>query len=106
MIETFYDYPNFRMYLRCNLNNDQGDYIGFYGTKGTLGIQGSTLTYTPQDTRPQPEGYSIYGWPAKLRNEYLAQFAAENPLSSINITEPPEVFTPPAAFVSNKSRIP
>jgi len=98
LIETFYDYPNFRMYLRCNLNNDQGDYIGFYGTKGTLGIQGSTLTYTPQDTRPQPEGYSIYGWPAKLRNEYLAQFAAENPLSSINITEPPEVFTPPTGY--------
>src|SRR5438876_10666677 len=28
LIETLYDYPNFRMYLRCNLNNDQGDYIG------------------------------------------------------------------------------
>src|SRR5436305_5585892 len=82
LIETLYDYPNFRMYLRCNLNNDQGDYIGFYGSKGTLVLQGSTLSYTPQDTRPQPEGYSIYGWPAKLRNEYLAQFAAENPLSS------------------------
>src|SRR5438874_4879208 len=98
LIETFYDYPNFRLYLRCNLNNDQGDYIGFYGSKGTLVLQGSTLSYTPQDTRPQPEGYSIYGWPAKLRNEYLAQFAAENPLSIINITEPPEVFTPPAGY--------
>ncbi len=98
LIETFYDYPNFRMYLRCNLNNDQGDYIGFYGTKGTLTIQGSTLTFTPQDTRPQPEGYSIYGWPAKLRNEYLAQFAAEHPLSAVRMNEPPEVFTPPDGY--------
>src|SRR5437764_8474714 len=84
LIETFYDYQNFRMYLRCNLNNDQGDYIGFYGSKGTLVLQGSTLSYTPQDTRPQPERYSIYGWPAKLRNEYLTQFAAEHPLSAVN----------------------
>jgi len=98
LIETFYDYPNFRMYLRCNLNNDQGDYIGFYGTKGTLGIQGSTLTFTSQDTRPQPEGYSIYGWPKKLRDEYLAQFAAQHPLSAVNITEPPEVFTTPPGY--------
>ena len=98
LIETLYEYPKFRMYLRCNLNNDQGDYIGFFGTKGTLGIQGSTLTFTPQDTRPQPEGYSIYGWPKKLRDQYLAQFAAEHPLSAININEPPEVFTPPQGY--------
>src|SRR5438477_2459544 len=98
LIETFYDYPNFRLYLRCNLNNDQGYYIGFYGSKGTLVLQGSTLSYTPQDTRPQPEGYSIYGWPAKLRNEYLAQFAAEHPLSNIKMNEPAEVFTPPDGY--------
>ena len=33
-----------------------------------------------------------------LQVQYLAQFAAENPLSIINITEPPEVFTPPAGY--------
>jgi len=98
LIETFYDYPNFRSYLRCNLNNDQGDYIGFFGTKGTLVLQGSTLTYTSQDTRAQPEGYSIYGWPAKLRNEYLAQFAVEHPLSNLRTNEPAEVFTPPDGY--------
>jgi predicted dehydrogenase len=79
LIETFYDYPNFRVYLRCNLNNDQGEYIGFKGTKGTLIITDSTLTYTPQNTRPQPEDYSILGWPLQLRNEYLAQWKAEHP---------------------------
>src|SRR5947199_3276224 len=30
LIDTFYDYPNFRVYMRCNLNNDQGEFIGFY----------------------------------------------------------------------------
>src|SRR5215470_9544097 len=98
LIETLYEYPNFRSYLRCNLNNDQGDYIGLYGTKGTLVLQGQTLNYTPQDTRPEPEGYSIFGWPAKLRNEYLAQFAAEHPLYNVRTTEPSQVFSPPEGY--------
>src|SRR5437016_4013755 len=98
LMETFYDYPKFRTYLRCNLNNDQGDYIGFYGNKGTMTLQGSTLTYIPQDTHPEPEAYSIFGWPAQLRNEYLQKFQQEHPLSAVNITEPPEVFTPPAGY--------
>ena len=27
LIETVYDYPNFRVSLRCNLNNDGGEFI-------------------------------------------------------------------------------
>ncbi len=101
LIETFYDYPNFRSYLRCNLNNDQGDYIGFYGTKGTLTLQGSTLTYTPQDTHPEPEAYSIFGWPAQLRNEYLQKFQQEHPLPTAleaKVSEGTEVFGAPAGY--------
>jgi predicted dehydrogenase len=98
LIETLYDYPNFRAYLRCNLNNDQGEFIAFYGTQGTAIIKGSTLTFTPQDTRPQPEGYSIYGWPAKLRDEYLAKFAEEHPLSKVGINEATETFGPPPGY--------
>ena len=98
LLETFYEYPNFRVYLRCNLNNDQGEFIGFYGTKGTAIIKGSSLTFTPQDTRPQPEGYSIYGWPARLRNQYLANFAVEHPLSNVSINEATEVFGVPEGY--------
>jgi len=98
LIETLYDYPNFRAYLRCNLNNDQGEFIAFYGTQGTAIIKGSTLTFTPQDTRPQPEGYSIYGWPAKLRDEYLAKFAESHPLSKVDINEATETFGPPPGY--------
>ncbi len=79
LIETLYDYPNFRVMLRCNLNNDQGEFLGFYGTKGTLILRDSTLTYTPQDTRPQPDTYSTMGWPARLREEYLTKWHAEHP---------------------------
>ncbi len=101
LIETFYDYPNFRVYLRCNLNNDQGEFIGFYGTKGTAVIKGTTLTYTPQNTRPEPEEYSIYGWPQQLRNEYLAKFQAEHPLPNpldFKVDEETEVFGVPPGY--------
>jgi len=41
LIETFYELSEFRVALRCNLNNDQGEFFGFYGTKGTLIIKES-----------------------------------------------------------------
>jgi predicted dehydrogenase len=80
LIETLYDYPNFRVTLRCNLNNDGGEFIGFYGTKGTMIIKDSTLSYKPQDTRPSPEGYSVYGWPKELRDQYLQQWHKDHPM--------------------------
>jgi predicted dehydrogenase len=82
LIETMYDYPNTRVTLRCNLNNDGGEFIGFYGTKGTMIIKDATLSYKPQDTRPEPEGYSIFGWPASLRDPYLKQWHEEHPATA------------------------
>jgi predicted dehydrogenase len=79
LIETLYDYPNFKVTLRCNLNNDGGEFIGFYGNKGTMIIKDATLSYKPQDTRPQPEGYSTFGWPKAMRDEYLKQWQSEHP---------------------------
>jgi predicted dehydrogenase len=101
LIETFYDYPNFRVVLRCNLNNEGGGLLAFYGTKGTMVIKDSTLSYKPQDTRPQPEGYSIYGWPARLRDEYLKKWRDENPLPApldFRVNEEVETFTTPPGY--------
>jgi predicted dehydrogenase len=79
LIETLYDYPNLRVTLRCNLNNDGGEFIGFYGNKGTMIIKDATLSYKPQDTRPQPEDYSTFGWPKAMREEYLKEWHAQHP---------------------------
>ncbi|HEV2697520.1 MAG TPA: hypothetical protein VGU90_05975, partial [Terriglobales bacterium] len=52
-------------------------------------------------THPEPEGYSIYGWPKKLRDEYLAQFAAEHPLPTAlqaKVAEGTEAFGAPAGY--------
>jgi predicted dehydrogenase len=101
LIETFYDYPNFRVYLRCNLNNEGGEFIAFYGTEGTLIIKDTTLTFKPQDTRPRPEGYSIYGWPAALRDQYLSKFREEHPDPaplSWKVDEQSELFALPQGY--------
>jgi len=81
VIETIYDYPNFRVSLYCNLNNsiESGEPIKFQGTKGTMELLNQTLTFTPQDIASKPETYSTKGWPARLRKQYLADWAAQNP---------------------------
>jgi predicted dehydrogenase len=79
LIQSLYDYPKFQVSMRCNLNNETGEFIAFYGTKGTLIIKDATLTFTPQDTRPQPEGYSVIGWSAESRKKYYADWGAEHP---------------------------
>ncbi len=79
LIWTLYEYPDFRVALRCNLNNDSREATRIFGTKGTLEIRGGVLTAIPQDTRPRPEEYSITGWPEKLRNEYLKEWSAQHP---------------------------
>ena len=101
LIETLYDYPNFRVTLRCNLNNNGGEFIGFYGTKGTMIIKDSTLTYKPEDTRPEPEGYSIFGWPKELRDQYLKQWESEHPEPKAlqwKIDEEGETYTVPKGY--------
>lgn len=101
LIDTFYDYPNFRTAIRCNLSNGGGEYIGFYGSKGTMIIKDSTLTFKPEDTRPEPEAYSIYGWPAKLRDEYLAKFQTDHPLPGVKefkVDEEGESFALPPGY--------
>jgi predicted dehydrogenase len=101
LIETMYDYPKFRVLLRCNLNNEGGEFIGFYGTGGTMVIRDSTLTYKPQDTRPMAEDYSIQGWPEELRKEYLRKWQEEHPAApplTFKVDQATEVFTTPPGY--------
>ena len=101
LIETLYDYPNFRVTLRCNLNNNGGEFIGFYGTKGTMIIKDATLTYKPEDTTPEPEGYSIFGWPKALRDQYLEKWHEEHPEpKALNwkVDEQVETYTVPRGY--------
>jgi predicted dehydrogenase len=101
LIETMYDYPNFRVTVRCNLNNAGGEFFAFYGTQGTLAIKDTTLTYRPEDTRPRPEDYSIGGWPKELRDQYLKQWDQEHPATAAlaaKVDEEIESYTTPPGY--------
>lgn len=80
LIETFYDFPEFRVMMRCNLNNDSaGTVTRIFGSKATLELRDGVVTLAPQDTTPEPETYSTEGWPSKLRRQYLEEWRARHP---------------------------
>jgi predicted dehydrogenase len=79
LLQTLFEYPTFQAYVRCNQNNEAGENITFRGTKGTMVVEYGKVSVTPQDARPQPEGYSINGWPSDLRAQYLAEWEKEHP---------------------------
>jgi len=79
LLATLYDYPGVRVNMHCNQNNAAGDITIFYGKEATMTINGNTLTVAPQDTRPQPEGYSLNGWTAEDKKKYLDDWHAQHP---------------------------
>jgi predicted dehydrogenase len=79
LLATVYDYPGVTVNLHCNQNNAAGEPIIFYGKEATMVINGNSLTVTPQDTRPQPEGYSLNGWTAETKQKYMDQWHAAHP---------------------------
>jgi hypothetical protein len=96
-----YDYPDFRVTVRCNLMNAGGEFIAFYGTKGTMIIKDSTLSYKPEDTTPRPEDYSVFGWPKELRDQYYKDWEKEHPPTAAlesKIKDEGESYTVPQGY--------
>jgi len=87
LLATLYDYPGVTVNLHCNQNNSAGEPIIFYGREATMVISGNTLTVTPQDTSPQPEGYSLNGWTAEAKQEYLKTWHAAHPTPPSDLPE-------------------
>jgi predicted dehydrogenase len=87
LLATLYDYPGVKVNLHCNQNNAAGEPIIFYGSEATMVISGNTLTLTPQDTSPQPEGYSLNGWTAEAKQQYLKDWHAQHPEPPAKLAE-------------------
>jgi predicted dehydrogenase len=79
LLATLYEYDGVTLNLHCNQNSAQGEPIIFYGKEATMTINGNTLTVAPQDTRPQPEGYSLNGWTAAAKKQYLDDWNNAHP---------------------------
>jgi predicted dehydrogenase len=97
LLATLYDYPGVTVNLHCNQNNEAGEPIIFYGKQATMVINGNKLTVTPQDTNPRPEGYSLNGWTAAAKQQYLAEWHAANPAPPAKLGEV-ESYTAPTGY--------
>jgi predicted dehydrogenase len=97
LLATLYDYPGVTVSLHCNQNNEAGEPIIFYGKQATMVINGNTLTVTPQDTNPRPEGYSLNGWTAAAKKRYLDEWHAAHPEPPVKLGEV-ESYTAPQGY--------
>ncbi|HEY1204203.1 MAG: Gfo/Idh/MocA family oxidoreductase [Bryobacteraceae bacterium] len=95
LLATLYDYPGITVNLHCNQNNEAGEPIVFYGKEATMAINGNTLTVTPQDTAPRPEGYSLNGWTAAAKKQYMDEWHAAHPAPPASLREVESYSAPP-----------
>ena len=79
LLATLYDYPGVTVSLHCNQNNEAGEPIIFHGKEATMVINSNSLTVTPQDTSPRPEGYALNGWTAEAKRQYLNEWHEAHP---------------------------
>ena len=87
LLATLYEYDSVTLNLHCNQNSAQGEPIIFFGKEATMTISGNTLSVVPQDTRPQPEGYSVHGWTAAAKKQYLDAWHAVHPATPAGLAE-------------------
>ena len=97
LLVTMCDYPGVAVDLRCNQNNDAGEDTIFYGKEGTLTIKGDTVTFVPQDTRPQPEYYALDGWTAEAKKKYNDAWKAAHPQQPAALAQS-ESFSAPEGY--------
>jgi predicted dehydrogenase len=97
LLATLYDYPGITVNLHCNQNNSAGEPIIFYGREATMIISGNTLTVAPQDTIPQPEGYSLDGWTSEAKQQYLKDWHATHPTPAPGLMEA-ETYSAPQGY--------
>jgi predicted dehydrogenase len=101
LLWTLYEYPNFRVGVRSNMNNESPDATRFFGTEGTLEIKNDVLTAWPQNIPPAPENYPLEAWPAAMRNEYLKQWHTQHPgpaPGKFSLIESAETFQAPPGY--------
>ncbi|HJQ20304.1 MAG TPA: Gfo/Idh/MocA family oxidoreductase [Gemmatimonadaceae bacterium] len=73
-----YYWRDLPVYLRLNLGNESREMYRFAGSKGTLEVTGSEVTFSPQvgvDTYPC---YYIGSFPQKMRDAYIEQWHRDN----------------------------
>lgn len=95
LLVTHYDYPkDMVLSLHCNQNYGSDEPLIIEGSEAGMVLVGNRLTVIPQDTRPQPEGYSLDGWTAELKQQYLTEWYKANPQPPLKLEAAEEYVLP------------
>jgi predicted dehydrogenase len=97
LLATLYDYPGVTVNMHCNQNNSNVESTVFYGREATLTIVNNSITVAPQDTSPQPEGYSLNGWTSEAKKKYLDEWRVAHPEKPAKLGEV-ETFSAPHGY--------
>jgi predicted dehydrogenase len=108
-IETIYDFDTpggpIQIHLHCNQNNDTDDeHIVFYGSTGTMVLNGRSVMFTPQDVRPRWESYGWNGMTKEQRHKGNEEWKAAHPDPVVPLPEP-ESFTLPNGYDDSQDHI-
>jgi predicted dehydrogenase len=75
---VLFDYHGVPVYVRLGLGTETPELARFMGPKGILDAGEFDLRYSPQKGIDTAPSYYTTGFPQKMRDEYLAQWHAEN----------------------------
>src|SRR5271169_1288652 len=75
---VLFDYHGVPVYVRLGLGTETPELARFMGPKGIMDANGSELRLTPQRGIDLSPSYYSSSFPRKMRDEYLAQWHAEN----------------------------
>ncbi len=94
---TLYDYPGLTFTVQCNQNTEPGEQTIFHGKEATMALVGNSVIITPQDTRPEPEGYALDGWTSAAKRQYLDEWHAAHP-EQVAVVEKVESYSVPRGY--------
>jgi predicted dehydrogenase len=73
-----YYYGDLPVSMRLNLGTWMPETYRFHGSKGTLEVTSSSITFLPQSGKDESPSYYAYSFPRALRDAYLKKWHAEN----------------------------
>jgi predicted dehydrogenase len=109
-IETIYDFATragpIQIHVHCNQNNDTDDeHIIFYGSTGTMVLNGRTVMFTPQDVRPRWESYGWNGMTQAQKQKGEEEWKAAHPAPMATPLPEAEVFKLPNGYDDTQDHI-
>jgi predicted dehydrogenase len=109
-IETVYDFTTptspIQIHVHCNQNNDTDDeHIVFYGSTGTMVLNGRTVMFTPQDVRPRWESYGWNGMTQAQKQKGMEDWKAAHPEPMAAPLPEAEVFKLPNGYDDTQDHI-